>query len=351
MEKKYRFHVHGMHCRSCVMVTESKVGELPHVSEARSDLSLRVIDIVGNFDGREEAAIAEELSELLSPHGYRLALVPEEEAKRAVAWSDFRIAIPIALVFMAVFIGLQKIGIINLVDATDLTYGVAFGIGIVASLSTCMAVVGGLVLSLGATFSARDPKTGKRSLRPQFLFHIGRLLTFFVLGGAIGSLGAAFALNAATTFILTLLVGLVMLVMGLNLVGFGLAKRMQPVMPKILSKLFAGKLFNQNAARHSAAPFLIGAATFFLPCGFTQSMQIFTLSTGTFLSGGLTMLAFALGTLPVLALLSFGSFNIQKSPKAGIFLKTAGLIVLLFALFNILNSLAVIGLIPPVISL
>ena len=59
------------------------------------------------------------------------------------------------------------------------------------------------------------------------------------------------------------------------------------------------------------------------------------------------MLSFALGTLPILALISFSSFSIQNSSKAGIFFKTAGLIVILFALFNLITSLVVIGAIPP----
>lgn len=32
-------------------------------------------------------------------------------------------------------------------------------------------------------------------------------------------------------------------------------------------------------------PIIIGFATFFLPCGFTQSMQIAALSSGSFVSG------------------------------------------------------------------
>ena len=100
----------------------------------------------------------------------------------------------------------------------------------------------------------------------------------------------------------------------------------------------------------SIAALLVGVATFFLPCGFTQSMQLYTLTTGSFLTGGLTMFAFALGTLPVLALISFSSFSIQKSSKAGVFFKTAGLIVIMFALFNLINSLVVIGVIPPVFN-
>ena len=79
-------------------------------------------------------------------------------------------------------------------------------------------------------------------------------------------------------------------------------------------------------------------------------MQIYTLSTGSFLTGALTMSSFALGTLPVLALVSFSSLSIKNSRYAGIFFKTAGLIVIMFAIFNLLNSLVAIGLIAPIFN-
>ena len=59
---------------------------------------------------------------------------------------------------------------------SKVTYGTAFVIGLIASVSSCMAVVGGLVLSISATFA----KDGDR-IRPQLLFHIGRLISFLFL--------------------------------------------------------------------------------------------------------------------------------------------------------------------------
>ncbi|NCP77121.1 sulfite exporter TauE/SafE family protein [bacterium] len=41
-----------------------------------------------------------------------------------------------------------------------------------------------------------------------------------------------------------------------------------------------------------------GALTFFLPCGFTLAMQAYAITTGSFITGALTMMAFALGTAP-----------------------------------------------------
>jgi len=79
-------------------------------------------------------------------------------------------------------------------------------------------------------------------------------------------------------------------------------------------------------------------------------MQVYTLSSGTFFHGALTMGAFALGTLPVLALLSFSSLSIHKKMNSGIFFKTAGLVVILFALFNIINSLVIIGVMSPIFN-
>jgi sulfite exporter TauE/SafE len=117
-------------------------------------------------------------------------------------------------------------------------------------------------------------------------------------------------------------------------------------MPKFLSKHALGV----SKWNHALTPFVVGVVTFFLPCGFTQSMQIYTLTTGGFFAGGLTMLSFALGTLPVLALISFSSFSIKNSSKSGIFFKSAGLIVVAFALFNLINSFVIIGFIPPVFN-
>ncbi len=265
-----------------------------------------------------------------------------EHQEHRANWREFGIAVPVALGFALLFVLLQKLGIVNLVGAGKVTYGTAFVVGIVASLSTCMAVVGGLVLSMSATFA----KEGDR-VRPQLMFHGGRIVAFFFLGGVIGAIGSAFTLNAWGTFALGLIIAIVMLILGINLLDvFPWAKKLQPSMPAFIARHAHGVAkFN-----HTLTPLLVGIATFFLPCGFTQSMQLYALTTGGFLSGGLTMLAFALGTLPVLALISFSSLGLRNSTKSGIFFKSAGLIVILFALFNLINSLVVIGLFPPIFT-
>ena len=337
--EKHIFHVTGMHCGACVLMTESELQDVPYVSRAKTSLKKECVEITGEFNGKDPTAIAADLTLVLAKHGYALSV---EKQKKDKNWGEFRNAVPIALAFIIAFLLLQKAGVVNLIGGGETSYVTAFIVGLVASVSTCMAVVGGLVLSMSATFS----KEGG-AVKPQIMLHAGRIISFFLLGGVIGVLGSVFRLSGFGSLVLGIVLGLVMLVLGLNLLDiFDGTKKLQPSMPKFLSKYALGV----SKLNHTLTPTLVGIATFFLPCGFTQSMQLYALSTGSFLTGGLTMLAFALGTFPVLALISFSSFSVEKSRNKGIFFKTAGLIVIAFAVFNILTALVAAGYIDPIFN-
>lgn len=260
-----------------------------------------------------------------------------EHMENKVNWGEFRVAMPLALGFLFLFLLLQKSGVIDLVATSQVNYLTAFLIGLAASVSTCMAVVGGLVLSTSASFA----KSGGM-VRSQALFHGGRLVSFFVLGGVIGFLGSMFQLGINGNFVLNTLVALILVILGINMLDI------VPWVDRLMVRLPSGlgdKIRSLKNANHTCAPIIMGVITFFLPCGFTQSMQIYTLSTGDFWIGALTMFFFALGTLPVLLVLGLTSVSFQNKPWAGIFFKTAGIVVISFGLINLLNAFVVRGLI------
>ncbi len=332
------FHVSGMHCKACTLLIEETFKELPHVSDVRASLANHQVSITGDLADAPEA-IAEQLTALVKSHGYTISV---EKQQKNAGWGDFVYALPIALVLIAGFIALQKAGLANLITSSNVSYGTAFVIGLIASVSSCLAIVGGLVLSLSAS-SAKEGGTW----RTQTLFHVGRLGGFFVLGGVIGLIGSSFHLGLTANVVLGIVVALVMFVLGINLLDiFHFTKRLQITMPAGLSR----HVVRGSRHDHYLAPVLVGIGTFFLPCGFTQSMQLYALSTGSFMQGAMTMSVFALGTFPMLALLSFGSLNIAHKPWKGIFFKTAGIIVIMLALLNLTNALATAGIISPVLN-
>lgn len=336
--KNYLFHVNGMHCKACSLLIEQTFAELPNVESAHVSLATNQVSVTGEFSGTPEE-VAEELTKLIQSHGYTLSV---DKQIPVAGWGDFVYAIPVALVIIAAFLMLQKAGLTSLITGSSVSYGTAFVIGLIASVSSCLAIVGGLVLSLSAS-SAKEGGTW----RSQALFHIGRLGGFFILGGAVGLLGSSLHLGLTANIVLSVIVALVMLILGINLLDvFHFARRLQFTLPTRFSK----HVVSGSKRDHYLAPALVGIGTFFLPCGFTQSMQLYALSTGSFMQGALTMLVFALGTLPVLALLSFGTLNIAHKPWKGIFFKTAGIIVIALALLNLGNALATAGIINPLFN-
>ena len=174
-------------------------------------------------------------------------------------------------------------------------------------------------------------------------FHVGRIVSFALLGGALGALGGALNISFTFTAILGILASVVMLLLGLNLVGIFAKNKI--TLPSGIFQFF------RKIEHKTLTPLIIGFATFFLPCGFTQSMQVVALSSGSFASGALIMLAFALGTLPVLLLLSFGSASFAHSKYAPLFFKSAGVVVIGLGLFALLGGLAGLGIISPLFNI
>lgn len=337
MEKTYTFYVSGMHCASCVLLTEAEVKEVSGVVSAKTSLAKGQIEIVGEFGDATKDEIARVLSLALEKHGYSVSSTLERNHV-APRWGEFGTAIPIALMILALYVLLQKLGLVNLIPSGEASYGTAVLIGVVASLSTCMAVVGGIVLTMASAYA----KAGK-STRPLVLFHVARVLGFFLLGGVLGAAGSAFTVDDTAMLVMSVIIALVMTVVGIDLLDvFAWPRWFKLTMPKMITVRAMGV----TRWQHGFAPIAIGIATFFLPCGFTQSMQLYALTTGSFMTGALVMGSFVLGTLPMLALVSFGSFRIERSANKSVLFKVAGLLVILFAVFNLLNALAAAGIIP-----
>ncbi len=264
-------------------------------------------------------------------------MIIEEKKKDDLIWK----AIPIGLVFLILFFILQKSGILNLGIGGKTTPTTSFIIGLIASVSSCLAVVGGLILSLSAKVAQDE---GSKESKKQFvLFHGGRLLGFAVLGGLLGLVGQAVGVSFTFSAILGLIASAVMILLGLNLVG--IIKKNKVALP---TGIFA---YFRKVEHSTLAPILVGIGTFFLPCGFTQAMQVAALSSGSFTSGFLIMFSFALGTLPVLALLSFGSTSLAHSKHAPLFFKSAGVVVIGLGVFALLAGLAGLSIINPLFNI
>lgn len=336
--KTYTFHVSGTHCASCKILIEDILNEQIGIQNTLVDLKSEIVSVETELDNSKHE-LAEMLTEKIKRNGHTLSVekIIQENKPDDVIWK----AIPIGLVFLALFFILQKSGILNLGVGGATTPTTSFIIGLIASVSSCLAIVGGLILSLSAKV-ARD-ENEKTSKKQFILFHAGRLVGFAFLGGILGFIGKAIGINFVFSAILGLLASSVMILLGLNLLG--VFKKSKLSLPSHIFSYF------RKIEHATFAPIIIGVGTFFLPCGFTQSMQVAALSSGTFMSGFLIMFSFALGTLPMLALLSFGSVSFAYSKRAPLFFMSTGIVVIGLGLFALLAGLAGLGIINPLFSI
>ncbi len=334
--KTYTFHVSGTHCASCKILIEDILSEQDYIKNAQVNLKSQTLQVETSSE-RSQEELAGILTEKIRPNGYTVSIekVLKEKQKDDVIWK----ALPIGLGFLILFFILQKSGLLNLGMGGNATPVTSFIIGLIASVSSCLAVVGGFVLSLSAKISQDDVSDKKTFV----LFHVGRLVSFAMLGGVLGLLGNAIGISFTFTAILGIVASTVMLLLGLNLVG--VFEKNKIALPSGIFNFF------RKIEHKTLTPLIIGFGTFFLPCGFTQSMQVVALSSGSFISGMFIMIAFALGTLPVLLLLSFGGASLAHGKHAPLFFKSAGVVVIGLGIFALLAGLAGLGIINPLFNI
>ncbi len=254
------------------------------------------------------------------------------------------------LVLVGLYLILKQLDLLpQSIGVTDtMSYGFVFLIGLVAATSTCIAVSGGLLLAVATKFNERFPHlNGMQKFTPHLYFNVGRIVSYTIFGALIGLLGSVLTLSAKVTGIFMILVSILMIVMGIQLLQiFPWFNRVQVKMPKFI----AHRIYDASArgnipgnARGFRVPaFLFGGATFFLPCGFTQALQLYVLSKGDFVLGALTMLAFSLGTAP--SLISLGALtSFTKGSFHRYFTTFAAVLIIVLGIFNIPNGVALTG--------
>lgn len=342
---KQTFQISGMHCRSCELLIEDELKKITGVKrvEVNHKNGLAVIYSKKNIADKDVFQAVENAGYSCDIEDSKASGFFSSDTK---TYRELGIALIISL---GIFFLAKSLGIFNFgsnISGNFSSLSVVFLVGLTAGVSTCMALVGGLVLGASAKYSQKHPQSaGMAKFTPHLFFNLGRIISYVVLGGLIGLIGSVFQFSGTVLGLLTIGVGLVMLLLGTQLIDlFPFLKNFSVTMPKSIARFFG--ITNRSASEYSHQnSMLLGALTFFLPCGFTQAMQLYAMSTGSPVAGALTMGVFALGTAPGL----LGVGGIASSVKGGsarLFFKTAGIIVIALSLFNIRNGLTLIGLNP-----
>ncbi len=331
--------IKGMHCKSCEILIGEKLEEIKNIKSAK--LSFKTKEALVYHKGPLDMEL---LADAVREAGYEIG----EEKPRAWVSTDLNDYADLGMAFLVLallyFLG-SGLGLfnINVTNGNPSSLLVVLLVGLTAGVSTCMAMIGGLVLGVSARHNEKHPEaTAVQKFRPHLYFNLGRIISYFVFGGLVGMIGKVFQFSSPVLGALTIVVGIVMLILGLKLIDiFPRLSNASLTLPAGVSRFLGLKKHNEKEYSHLNS-MVVGGMTFFLPCGFTQAMQLYAMSTGNFLAGALIMATFAIGTAP--GLLSIGGLaSVVRGGAAKMFFKFAGLVVILLSLFNISNGYNLTG--------
>lgn len=360
--KEKQYYVSGMHCASCELLIENKLLDKKNIKAI--DVSMADESVTLEFVGK--APSTGKLNKMFTDDGYNFtanknAKNNTEEVNTNAGsgplfkisrdgdiiwnWTKIRDLLPSIIIVSFIFGAFLKFGSSGLarfsVNSDSSLIGF-FAFGIVAGLSTCSALVGGIVLSMSkqwANLYNKNDSTLKK-FEPHILFNGGRIFAYGLVGLLLGTLGNVFQISLEFSAFLTLGVSAIMFLLALQMLGVRWANKFQFKAPKIFTRTIA----NEKKFTGKQMPILMGAGTVFLPCGFTITAQGLALLTGDPIKGALLMLAFVLGTTPILLAIGLSSLMFNKKPHiTKTFSRVAGFLIILFALYNVNAGLNVLG--------
>ena len=223
----------------------------------------------------------------------------------------------------------------------EFTYITAFTVGLMGGVH-CVGMCGGIVGALSFAIHQQKDQQKNGSLSILIAYNFGRLLSYAIAGGLMGTVGwlvTHWVDIKNVQVLLQLLAGFFMLLMGLYIsgiwmgltriekIGSYLWRYLQPVAQKLLP------------VKGPVSAIALGGLWGWLPCGLVYSVLVWSVASGDFMQGALLMLSFGLGTLP--NLLAMGMFANQLKmfiQKKSVRYFSGG-VVILFAFWNIFLAL------------
>lgn len=315
-------HIRGMFCVHCEETIRKALLALPGVESADVSWEKEIAVVTGNPSLWDDGLIRKTIEDA----GYEV--IPTGESRLQIA--------SILVILLALWVIANHLGwtqVFNLFPRieTSLNIGALFLTGLLTSVH-CLAMCGGINLTQSVMASSQKQKI----LRSNVLYHTGRVLSYTLIGAIAGGIGSVLSLSGIFKGFAAVTAGIAMLIMALNMLGvFRFLRKLRPK--------FSGKTHASLFARiKSGSSFLIGLLNGLMPCGPLQAMQLYALSTGSILQGALSMLAFSLGTIPLM--FGFGLISSKLNRKySQVMLTVSAMLIFVMGLNMLGNGLALSG--------
>jgi len=311
--------VEGMTCNNCKIKLEHGLSSLKNVIDVQVFVSKNKLIVT-----HDDQLVLDDIKDEISRLGYHVSLTKNNLIVR-------NIITYVSLLVLAYFIIKYE----NRVSfdfipniRQSMGYGTLFIVGLFTSLH-CVAMCGGIGLS------QCSKQVSGNKLQPSFLYNLGRLISYTMIGAIVGGIGNVISITGQSKGYFTLLISVLMIAMSLKML-----KLLHFNIPQFYKN---NKNISIKKTTSNKNPLIVGLLNGFMPCGPLQTMQLYALGTGSILMGALSMFYFGLGTFPLMFALGFIStfLNSRFSKKI---LSFSGLLVFILAVSMFSRALSLSGL-------
>lgn len=205
----------------------------------------------------------------------------------------------------------------------------AFAIGLLGA-GHCIGMCGGLSAALAA---AIPRECQDKKLLYLVLYNLGRILSYAAAGFLFGLAGWAIGQSPATD-ILRIIAALLLISMGLYLAGWWTGLLQIERLGQLLWRHIQPATQRFIPIRKASHALALGALWGWLPCGLVYSTVIWSASQGSASLGTLLMLAFGLGTWPVLIASGFAAERLTRFLRQRGTRSIAGLLIILYGIWT-----------------
>lgn len=209
-------------------------------------------------------------------------------------------------------------------------------IAFLGSFGHCIGMCGGIVVAYSST-KIDNKFTKFRQSVSHFLYSIGRVTTYTILGAIFGFLGSVVTFNNTTSGVMLLITGFLMIIVGISLSG-----RLK-FLTTIEHSVSKSKLYQQSfrtliGSSSFLSFYLLGMLNGLLPCGFVYVFAITAASTGSAFWGAIVMLLFGLSTIPAMFSLGFFVGIFKQTSLRNLFITIASILIILFGVYIMYNG-------------
>ena len=306
------FDVYGMKCHSCEVSVEHEINELKGITNVSADYENSMVIVT--YD--DEFCDDKKIKNAIKNCGF--------SSSNNMIIKVLSLSIIVISMF---FLGNNPLtGKQTSFSNFETSFVMLFILGFFTSFH-CVGMCGGILLT--QTINKKENNLCKKSsFMTAIKYNSGRIISYTIIGGIVGALGSIFSATVQIQNLIKVIAGVFMIISGLHMIGI-----------KIFNNIHIPIFFKKSTCvNNHKNPFIIGYLSGFLPCGPLQTMQLYALSSGSFIMGASSMFVFSLGTLPIMLTFAYFSSRINSLFNEKIY-KYVGILIVILGILMMKPSL------------